>query len=295
MDLNLERQYEENRAKMVRCERAFDRIFWGMILLGGMLFVLALYVSGDVGRDPSVEATDKFYLGMLMGGLQMLAAGTTIGFAFGIRAKKPLAMIFFAALALLWMLLSLLDVLRLSIGNFLFGAAGLTLCLFALRQYKIVSYLMDQPGYPLFSLRADTPAEYIPPAYVHANQPRGHMDAIGSTAQNSPAPDAIAPLDVAGAMLGNASAPSPAVHAADSTLRESLTAFSPDAAAASPIALPQPDSLPQVSAADLLADMTAEPRHAPVQEALPDPEEVRARLRRMQAERNAVQGEPKFR
>lgn len=293
MSPELQAQYESCRLRMHALNKNFSRYLWISIALGALFFGTA-FMAGALStleqRGPA-----KFYFAMSAGVIQILLALATAILGWMTASKRRIPSMILLGIYAACTLFILFNMNGTMAGaNIFFLLSGCAVNVWAQMLCNENDALKEMPGYPLFSVEADTPAEYEAPLHVTARRAAGDMDTVGGTpaaAQSAPkqthAP-ALQPADLAlDEFVGKAGgSTAPAIPKASGDI--ALAAF--DASASGGKAQTGMDALPQANPADMLADMTAIPSHAVRQgdkAALPAPEEVRARLAAMKTQREA--------
>ncbi len=276
------------RNRKTAIEQKNNRLFWAHMVMAGFLFVLTLFLGGVVARDPQWEGPQKFYVSFTLGLSNILTAIVTLVFGLWAHQKRRIPtyvlMIFFIAhiIYTIFAPYHYFDYVYI-----IYDVAGIALNYFRLSLITEHEWLQQQPGYPYFTMSLLQKSEYEPPKYVtHRRPPSDEMDTVGSAAAK-PEP-LVASADVTLADMAPAISavpevklPPPVVLHGDAAL-ESLTET---------VSAPQPAAGPAsatVSADALLADMTV-PETPAMHGALPDPEDVKARLRQMAEEKRAQQ------
>ncbi len=280
------------RNQKTAVEQKNNWLFWAHIIMAGLLFALTMFLGGIVARDPQWEGPQKFYVSFTLGFANILTAVVTLVFGLWAHQKRRIPtyvlMIFFLAhiIYTIFVPYDYFDYIYI-----IYDVAGVALNYFRLSLIAEHEWLQKQPGYPYFTVSLLQKSEYEPPKYVtYRRPPSDEMDTVGDggvQAATKPEPP-IASADVTLADMTPASSavpevklPPPVVLHGDAAL-ESLTETAP-----APQLTAEPVT-PTVSADDLLADMTV-PETAAAQGALPDPEDVKARLRQMAEEKRAQQ------
>ncbi len=278
------------RNRKTAVERNNNRLFWAHIIMAGVLFVLTMFLGGIIARDPRWEGPQKFYVSFTLGFANILTAVVTLVFGLWAHQKRRIPtyvlIVFFIAhiIYTIFAPYHYLDYVYI-----IYDVAGIALNYFRLSLITEHEWLQKQPGYPYFTVSLLQKNEYEPPKYVtHRRPPSDEMDTVGGAVAKSaarpgqptaPADVALADMTPAISAVPEVKLPPPVVLHGDAAL-ESLAET---ASAAQPAAEP---ASPTVSADDLLADMTV-PETAAALGALPDPEDVKARLRQMAEEKRA--------
>ena len=306
----VEAQYENNRLRMMQVNRGFRRFMWFSIILGALIFSTSFFAGAASTLHDHQEGPSIFYYAMSSGAFQILFGLVTIllGWLTAMKNRVP-SLISLGVDALGFLMILLGKNGTFSTINIIFVALGIALNVWAQMLCNANDELKLQPGYPLFSVQADYRAHYEIPADVLARKAQAstHMAEIGRAAANPETAPAAA--SAPNLFLNPAPVRLPEEVKLSAETEQSLgisemtgssTLFLPKAeqlAAPSDASLdslsvqtPQVSeaALPQVDAADLLADMTAIPSHATLKgnpDMLPTPEEVKARLAAMKKAR----------
>ena len=301
MSPEMQARFESNRLKKLELERRMKLFFWLMIGLAAVMFCTSMMAGALSTRRPSQSGPETFYNAISAGFMQVLLAIITIVTAFFTAMKHRVPGIVYIGLCALGIILILTSL------NGTFAAANVLLLivgagmsfwgqLLCAQDYE----LQQEPGYPLFSVEAFTPAKYEAPLNVIAAKARASsaMETVGG---QRPAPVQIPEPQPAQIPAFQQPAPVPQQESAffhnlpagneirmPNEVRLSggeagALGFSDltDGRQAAP-AIPQPqlsenitltqlsdsaqpagaEALPQVRAEDLLMDMTAVPSHA---------------------------------
>ncbi|MBQ9907479.1 MAG: hypothetical protein IJM46_11995 [Oscillospiraceae bacterium] len=306
----VEAQYESNRLRMLQVNSGFRRFMWLSIILGAMIFSTSFFAGAASTLHDHQEGPSIFYYAMSSGAFQILFGLVTIllGWLTAMKNRVPsLISLGIDAVGFLTIILGKNGTF--SVINIVFVMLGIALNIWAQMLCNADDELKSQPGYPLFSVQADYRAHYEVPADVLARKAQAstHMAEIGRAAANpETAPEAVPapnlflnptpvklPPEVKlsaetaqslgiSEMTGSAPQFVPkaeALAAPTDVSLDSLTVQTPQVSEA---------ALPQIDAADMLADMTAIPSHATLKgnpDMLPTPEEVKARLAAMKKAR----------
>lgn len=302
--MSQEELYEQHRLRMNHIECAYRRLFFIYLAFAGVLFFLTIYASVVVANDRSIVGTDKFYVSFGTGVIQILLAVGVLVTGFFISMKSATALVIQISGLVALMVISLMGIGALAKVNVFLALVGLGLAWYALRLYREYAYLKQQPGFPLFSLRAETPAEYVPPLNVRESKPSGEMEdiALSSPCAQQPAEHTmseergilsentenilLAEMEHGGMGL-RGQQPHPMCSNTASEIAHTLSQF--EESSQKPQAQTE-HILPQISPEAMLSDMDSGVRHETVHGALPDPEEVKLRLRRMKDEKEAAEG-----
>lgn len=285
------------RNRKTAIEQKNKWIFIAHIAMGVLLFVLSMFLSAMVGRDPAVEGPNKWYVGVTLAAAQIIFAGAIIGFGFWAAMKRRIPTYVLMALFLAHLLYTLLapysymELLLVPLD-----IAGIGLNYLRLPIIAEEEWLKKQPGYPYFSEAAIRSGEYELPLHItHRRPPSEDMDSVGGStaeAQTSRQTDlpSVSAEDVGLADMTaekpmfttpEVKLPPPVTLRSDAALESLWEEAKPD----SPAQEPAPTE-PAVSPETMLADMTV-PETRQTGGALPDPEEVKERLRRMAAQKQA--------
>ena len=322
----MQARFEANRMKKLDLERHMRVFFWLMIGLAAVMFFSTIFAGAVSTRRPDQSGPETFYNAISAGFLQVLLAIVTIVTAFFTSMKYRVPGIIYIGVCgvSLFLILASLNG-ALAAGNVLLLIAGAGLSIWGQMLCAQDYDLQQEPGYPLFSIEAFTPAKYEAPLNVIAARARASstMDTVGGQ-QPEPVQQS-APAVSAQQFAQPAPIPQPTPDffhnlPAGSDVRmpneirlsggkEGALSFSDlteGRQTAAPIPQPQlsedvslaqlsdstqpadGDVLPQLRAEDLLMDMTAVPSHAVQQgdeSMLPDPAEVRARMAAMKRAR----------
>ena len=290
-------QYQECRLKKAQADRNFRRIFWGYIAVAGAFILMTLIAGALSSRTGNHHTAMIFYYSFESGMIEFICAIVTIVLAMFAESKRrtpSLILLAFFALILLCALLPKPEtVIR---ANVVPALCGIALNIWQQLQFNQLEWLETQEGYPLFS-EASHPAHFETMYHVKAAQPAdSDMDAVGGTAyakkqQHTAALSHEATEEMYGFSDLNGSQSAPHL-ASEKTLQSAgdvaLSGFAESAAAGRPA-----EAAPAAGSDILLSDMSAEgstvhKNYAPDADALPTPEEVRARLAAM---KQAMQGQ----
>lgn len=302
-------QYENNRLQMAAVNKGFRTYMWCSIILGAMIFSTAFFAGALSTVNGNAEGPGIFYNAMSAGTFQILLGLATIVLGWLTATKMRVPSLILLGIDVFGLLMILLRRNGTFSGaNLLFLAAGIALNIWAQMLCNRNDELKTQPGYPLFSVEADTPAHYELPADVRIRQQQAsaHMKGI-SAPQQAPAQmsgtaapqQALTPPTVS---AQSAFAPSPNLFSDPAPVKlppevkipavtektlgitdmpgsarqfatkpELLSAPSDAALDALSAQTPQVNetALPQIDPSAMLADMTAIPSHA-VKQGNPD-------------------------
>lgn len=286
-------QYENCRIRMLTLNKRFNYYLWTSIAIGALFFVMAFTAGAVSTLDDTQKGPEKFYFAMSAGVIQILLALSTILLGWLTAAKNRIPSLILLSIYVACILFILLRQNgTMASANIFFLLTGSGVNVWAQILCNEHETLKEMPGYPLFSVEADTPAEYEAPLHVTARRASGDMETIGGAAaapQAAPQREQLPVMQHTDIVLDEfvgrpeKSAPAAAPKASGDI---SLAAF--DASGGK--AKTGIDALPQANPADMLADMTAIPSHAVQQgdmDALPTPEDVRARLAAMRSQRES--------
>ena len=314
MSPELQRMYADNRFKMTELKRQFRLFFWFIVALSAMWFGSSFFIGAQ--STLSAKGATKFFVAMSTGVMQIIFAVVTfiLGSLTAQRKRLPslIAIGIYSVCIVLLLMGSKIALSALSIGLL---ALSLSVHLWAQILCNHDDELKGEPGYPLFSVEADTPAEYEVSAVVRARakQASDEMQSVGGgfvkTAHQQPtvtppeAPVALSEMYAnrvpgqAPPKLGPISLATQQVQYTPPAVPDEkppvLEAFgTPDPVQMPdpviPAAQPQQPPLPVVE--DMLSGsdtgLSAGKRlYQPHEELLPTPEEVRARLAAMKRAR----------
>lgn len=249
----LEEKYEQNLFRMKSNESRFRTLLWAYIGLGALFAAFALIVVTYIGNNPNIDAPYKWSEGIYSGFIQFgLGLATIILGFFGCMKKKIPLMLHIGIMAVL-IISCILGKVAGGVGDFLFGCIGLVLDAFGLAGIKEDEALQNEEGYPHFTLRLDQSNEYIPSPVVQNRVASEDMDTLAL------------PSDM------------PDIGMESTAPNREQSAF------------PHPsEANPEHISPDLvLSEMSAtDPSHIFGHSDLPDPEEVKERMRKMQEEQN---------
>ena len=294
MSRELQAKYEQNRLAMTKVEQDYKLFLRLSLVLSVIWFACAFFVGALSTTNEGQQAQTIFYRAMGTGMAHFLLAAATIVLGWMVAAKKRLAGLILLALNVLCTILVVLNkTVSLAAFDILLLVAGIVLNVWGQMISSRNDILREEPGYPLFSIEADTPAEYELPLHLRNRQAADHMDTIGGEAKPAgPAQPAHAMMSLQppetpmqfSEMTGGGTQMRPSEDTLTVPDHLSFDNFNTAAQTQS-----QPAAAPaQPEAADFLVEMTpetAQRNYTPNMEALPTPEEVRARLAAMKAER----------
>lgn len=324
MSPQMQEQYEECRLRMNKLNADFRKYMWIMIALGALIFLSSFMAGAASTLQTNKEGPWIFYEAMSTGIFQILLGLATIvcGWLASAKLRAPSLMI--AGVYLIGMVAIMFQQNgTFAAANIFFLLTGLGVNIWVQRLFGENEELKTQPGYPMFSVEADTRAHYEVPPHIAARRAAAseHMDTVGTPAPvpvqtAAPAPHLPEPAaETAEPRIFSDPkplGPTPSVrlpaevdHSGPFDLNSTLTAFEPSVqpeTVPEPVPVPQvtleaftnqnaaqkSDLPPQMNAADMLVDMRSIPSHATVQgnpDLLPTPEDVRARLAAMKKAR----------
>lgn len=279
--MSKEHEYNALRQKKLAADRQLRQYFWIQLIISVVLFVLALFASADMSRNPDLHGPGKWFWAINAAGIQIILSLITLMFGFIAGSGKRWAT--FALVILyggvgIWATLSKQVALRM--GNLFIAAVGIALNLWVQKSFSTDEMLKEFPGYPLFLVNAEK-SEYHPSLVVTGRQASDHMETVegfeaAESAKEKPQlmPSADTVLDEIQAPERQAVSGQTLSAPADAVLEQVGDAAKAGRAE---------QKLPELSPDVLLSDMsegTGYP-HAEAPAALPDPEEVRARLAAM--------------
>ena len=324
MQQDKEQQYEDNRFLMNKTEAGFRKLLIAYIILAAVFLMLGLWLTIPTANSRDARGPEQFYLIYGIGFGEILIAILSFVLGYFTSMKKPLPLILQYVLfgALLVYALVLQQGVTRGV-NILMSLAGFGVAAFATKLLTTYRFLEEQEGFPLFSLRADTPAEYVPPLNVRVTLRNGDLSAISARMKNA-MEDLPTPQDPFAAKTKTEmlSAEPPTVRTEELPKTENtapetesflfgeskMSSFFDTPASellkgnlppmhstneptiAAPPSVPAEPPRPTVSAESMLSDMTPETAHRTAKGELPDPAEVRARMMQMKKERDAAAG-----
>lgn len=163
----MQAQYEECRLRKHALEKINDKLFWGHIIGGALLFGSAVFVTALAASNPEVHATSKWYYGFQSGVMQLLygllVIALTVVSGIGKRLGSLLLLALFTAV-FIWTVGWHHE--RMMIFNMLSAAAGIAANIFWQRVFAQENELKQMPGYPSFRIGIDQPAGFVPSAVV---------------------------------------------------------------------------------------------------------------------------------
>lgn len=266
------------------------------IAIGIQLFVLSMFMSAMVGKDPAVEGPWKFYVGFTLAAAEILFAGAIISLALWAHSMKKHPAYALMGLFLAHLLYTLLASYHyMEVFHVLVDVAGIALNYVRLSIVSESDWLKKQPGYPYFSEAMTRSNEYELPKYItHRRPPSEDMDSIGTitAASQTPKQTVLPSVSAESAVLADMATPERRISEAASHLPAALPSDTVLQSLQETVdaALPTQTSIqaePTVSPASMLEDMSV-PEKRQTGGALPDPEEVKARLRRMATEKEST-------
>lgn len=308
-------QFEQNRLQMSLLEKRFRLYLWCSLGLGASVFLSAFMAGALSTLERDQHSAGIFYNAMSAGVFQILLGLVTIVCGWITSGKKRAPSLILLGIYLISCIMIFLQKNgTFSAANLVFLIIGIALNIWVQSLLNQHDQLKEQPGYPHFNPEASKPAEYELPLdiRVRRQQAAKAMDTLGTPAVSAPLTKPVAPA-------APVTAPQPAVERDENgfsnpkplgpTPSVRLSQMASGAVLQKPaqtpaVSLPEPpkveletltlqqpkaeEALPQVNAADMLADMIAIPSHATTQgnpEMLPSPEEVRARMAAMKRAR----------
>lgn len=300
----VEAQYENNRLRMMQVNRGFRRFMWFSIILGALIFSTSFFAGAASTLHDHQEGPSIFYYAMSSGAFQISFGLVTIllGWLTAMKNRVP-SLISLGVDALGFLMILLGKNGTFSTINIIFVALGIALNVWAQMLCNADDELKSQPGYPLFSVQADYRAHYEVPADVLARKAQAstHMAEIGRAAANpetapnlflNPTPVKLPPEVKLSAETAQSLGISEMTGSAPQFVPKAEALAAPTDVSLDSLAVQTPQvseaALPQIDAADMLADMTAIPSHATLKgnpDMLPTPEEVKARLAAMKKAR----------
>lgn len=291
-------EMQQHRNMMYQTTHNLKLLFWGYVALSCAFMILGVAASALQAGDDANVGPAKWYYGFESGMLEIAVSVITLILAFLVFMKNRLcSLILLGVHACLFILAITGAMTTFTKINILPTALGIMLGVWGQLQFRQLAYLKEQKGYPHFSAYADEPAHYDSLYHVHrAQHPGDAMQGVGEAEPSRRfAPDRPHTAGVTEESL----------HLNDITqgdVRQGAkqSAIMPQAdialdAMADSAVSGKTEVLPEATQAVLLDDMTAEgsaqtKQYAPDADALPTPEEVRARLAAMkQAQQNPPQ------
>lgn len=282
------------RSRKTTMEKRNLMIFWAHIAMAGLLFVISLYTSAIVSSDPTLEGPQKFYVGFTVAFAQILLAFATVALGAWAHMMKRIptyALMGLFIVHIFYTIMAPYDYLN--YVYFLYDGIGLVLNYMRLSLISEHEWLQKQPGYPYFTEALVRSNEYELPKHIaHRRPPSDDMDSIGDAAapdtktalpELSPSEDSVlADMTVPEIRVPEVKLPPPVVLHGDAGLEafavpEPATESAPEAA--------QTDT-PVLFADAVLVDMTV-PEQRAAGGPLPDPEDVKERLRQMAARKRS--------
>ncbi|MBR3267404.1 MAG: hypothetical protein IKI58_01545 [Oscillospiraceae bacterium] len=306
MSPELQKMYEENRCKMLELNRKFRMLFWFSVILSALWFCTSALVGIKSTMDETYKGPFKFYAAIGTGTAQILYAilSFILGYLSSERKRVPSLIalgIYIVSLVLVMGKMSL-TLAGTSIGML---TLGIGLHIWAQTLFIKDNELKEMPGYPLFSVEADTPAEFEASKVVKARAKNagGEMETIGGPAASSSLrkpslPEQLEQVQLsdlykdrvpgqAPPKLGPISLETQQVQQKlPAVTTESLVAFEPEPQKNDAAAVPE---IPDVQI-EISDDLSAGRRiYQPHEEMLPDAAEVRRRLAAMKQAREQQQ------
>ncbi len=275
------------RIKKATLEKNYHRIFYICLGIAALLFGMSMFMSALVGRDPDVKDADKFSLGLALAGMEIFAAIAILGLSVWIYVKKRTPIYLLMLFCLLHIVFSI--IVLASYQNMLFlhlviDGVGLFLSFRSLHLLNEYEWLKKQPGYPGFSEALIGSNEYELPAYVKRSVGTNRHEAMAQFVKHGAAMQPTAPqTDIMASVDGSLTEITDGEQSRVLAPAEPLTSVSlPTESLASPtVTQGRADPTCLTPSTDaILSDMTV-PENAPVRGPLPDPEDVKHRLRLM--------------
>lgn len=319
-----EQLYDENRFLMNKTEAGFRKLLIAYIVLSAIFLSLGLWLTVPTANSPEARGPEQFYLIFGIGFGEVLMAVLTFVLGYFTVMKKTLPLILQYILFGAMLIYAILLLHGMTSGfNIAMSLAGFGVAAWATKLQSTYRYLEEQEGFPLFSLRADTPAEYVPPLNVRMTLRNGDLSAISARMKNamedlptpqnplSEQPKAAMPSaelptvqteerpktentvsQTESFLFGESKMSSFFDTPASELLKGNLPPMrsSNEPITPAPPTVPAEPPRPTVSAESMLSDMTPETAHRTVKGELPDPAEVRARMMQMKKERDAAAG-----
>ena len=289
---------ENNRILMHETNRNLKLLFWGYIVLVIVFLIMGLVASALMVNDESHVGPAKWYYGIESGILEFAAGFVTLVLAVLISAKNRVCTLLLLGLHIILFVAALAGVLEtFPKVNIIPTALGIALGLWGQRQFSALEYLQQQKGYPHFSAHdIDEPAHYDSLYHVRrAQSPDDAMNKVGEAdtsrryQHDRPHSEGVTEASLGIGEMLDGSAPQTQTDAVPMPAANvSLDAMAQDAVSGRTEELPVPQH------AVLIEDMSAEgsaqaKQYAPDAEALPTPEDVRARLAAMKQAKQAQQ------
>ena len=319
----VEAQYESNRLKMSKVNHDFRIYMWCGIALGALIFFTSFMAGAMSTAKGNAEGPSIFYNAMSAGVFQILLGLLTIVLSWLTAMKTRVPSLILLGVDAVGILLILLRRNGTFTGaNLIFLIASIALNIWAQLLCNQNDELKTQPGYPIFSIQADTRAHYELPkdVLIRQQQASKHMSSIGGNpapaqvpkqpeqpAQQPASASAFAPSPIL--FLDPAPVKLPPEIKLHSETEQSLgiadmtgtthqfmpkpeTLAAPTDVSLDSLAAQTPQgneaALPQADPAAMLADMASIPSHATVKgnpDMLPSAEDVKARLAAMKRAR----------
>ncbi|MBR6107924.1 MAG: hypothetical protein IKQ39_07930 [Oscillospiraceae bacterium] len=319
--------YENNHIRMQELKANYRKLFFFSLTLGALWFGTSFFVGVLSTMDKNVRGPFKFYMAMGTGVAQMLFAAATILFGWiAARGHRVASLILLGIYSASLLMILVTGSLSIVASNIPLLLAGLGLNIWAQMLFNCDAELKEQPGYPVFSAEAATKAQFFvsPDVSARRRQARDSMESVGGQeapkAKKEPVLQAVsedivlndmyvnrvpgqapqklgpisletqtvawqpeirpsAPAPVSDAPIQNAPAQSITLEQFDTQVPQQTVQLAPA----------HPEMLPQVTAEELLGDMSAlgsGKNYQPHEELLPSPEDVKARLAAMKRARD---------
>lgn len=316
MSPELQAMYDTNRMKMSNLKEKFHKFFIYALILSVVWFGTSCFLASV--RSTQEKCVTKFYGAFGIGTIQILLSLVTLLMSWLTSMRKRIP-----SLLLLGTYLAMLGLLLMQQGgeihptNVVMLIAGIGLHIWAQMLCNEDSELKEQPGYPLFSVNADTHAVYEPSKVVRARAAKAsdEMESIGGKKQKKSAgiakpsepllsddqlltglstlyenrkpgeaPAKLGPISLTTQQVQYTPPANPVPKQPAAPLPEiKLTEFKHH-----PQYDAHPEMLEQVDASAMLGDMTVHSKkiyNRPHEEMLPQPEEVKRRLAAMKKAR----------
>lgn len=300
-----ERELEICRAQKLKVDKNCQRMMWAFIILAAFFYVFALFATADISRNPEYRGPEKWFWGIDAALWQVIFATLTLilGILGSLKHKIPALMLFFLfGGILIWAALG--KQLALRAGNMLLAAAGIGLGIFLFMQLVSDDELKQCPGYPLFSVHLEENKEYRPSLIVTGRTASDHMESIEELMQQNPAQqekadtqeqssaagsrDVILPPEVQLSEWTDSSGQQPQPQIPEQA-RKAAAGIALDGMTEQNV--PEKPAETLLSPEGILEEMDLHPAHNDIGDVsmLPDPEEVRAKLAAMKAEKEHAQ------
>lgn len=276
------------RIQKATLEKKYHWTFYICLGIAALLFGMSMFMSAMVGRDPDIKDADKFALGLALAGAEIFSAVAILGLSIWIYVKKrtPIYLLMiFCLLHAIGSIIALTPYPSMLFLHLALDSVGLFLSFRSLHMLNEHEWLQQQPGYPSFSEALMGSNEYQPPAYVKQSSAMDRHKAIELFAQQGSAPQTAAPQKEAMPGVGEPLANiNDGEHGRFLTPAETLASVSlpTEPMAAETVTQGAAESACLTPSADaILSDMTVPEQNTSVPGPLPDPEDVKRRLRLM--------------